>query len=295
MVDKICTNFGAELLKVIPGRVSTEVDAHLSYDEEGSYRKAHEIMELYAKRGIGPERIYIKLASTWEGIRACERLEKEGIACNLTLLFSFAQAAACADAGASLISPFVGRILDWHKKAHNKKEYPQAEDPGVISVTNIYNYYKKHDYKTIVMGASFRNVGEIQELAGCDNITIGPALLEELEVSLQKLILQLRMDLNMCVIYVVQVRVHFFGRKYDSRCPYVENCTDPLPRKLSVEQAKAQCDEPLAERCFNEEGFRSMHAEDACGSDKLPEGIESFAQDQEKLEAIIHDMASAKV
>lgn len=178
--DKLAVNIGLEILKLVPGRVSTEVNARLSYDTEASVAKAKRLIKLYNEAGISNDRILIKLASTWQGIRAAERLEKEGINCNLTLLFSFAQARACAEAGVFLISPFVGRILDWHKANSDKKEYAPAEDPGVISVTDIYNYYKQHGYKTVVMGASFRNSGEILELAGCDRLTISPALLKEL-------------------------------------------------------------------------------------------------------------------
>ena len=177
--DKLAVNIGLEILKLVPGRISTEVDARLSYDEEACITKARRLMKMYNEAGISNDRILIKLASTWEGIRAAEVLEKEGIQCNLTLLFSFAQARACAEAGAFLISPFVGRILDWYK-AKNGRDYTASEDPGVVSVTSIYNYYKQHDYPTVVMGASFRNTGEILELAGCDRLTIGPALLEEL-------------------------------------------------------------------------------------------------------------------
>jgi len=179
--DKIGVAIGCEILKIVPGRVSTEVDARLSFDTEASIAKAHKLIDLYAAQGINKERVLIKLASTWEGIRAARSLEKDGINCNLTLLFSFAQAAACADAGAFLISPFVGRILDWYKANTAKKDYTPAEDPGVISVTSIYNYYKEHGYKTVVMGASFRNIGEIEALAGCDRLTISPELLAALE------------------------------------------------------------------------------------------------------------------
>ena len=178
--DKLAVNIGLEILKLVPGRISTEVDARLSYDTEGSIAKARSLIKLYNDAGISNDRILIKLASTWQGIRAAEQLEKEGINCNLTLLFSFAQARACAEAGVYLISPFVGRILDWYKANTDKKEYEPAEDPGVISVTDIYSYYKQHGYETVVMGASFRNVGEILELAGCDRLTISPNLLKEL-------------------------------------------------------------------------------------------------------------------
>ena len=178
--DHLAVAIGTEILKLVPGRISTEVDARLSFDTKASIEKAHHLIELYEKNGIDKSRVLIKLASTWEGIRAAETLQKEGIDCNLTLLFSFNQAAACADAGVFLISPFVGRILDWYKKSTGKTEYAPDEDPGVISVRQIYNYYKQHDYKTVVMGASFRNTGEIEALAGCDRLTISPDLLKAL-------------------------------------------------------------------------------------------------------------------
>lgn len=179
-MDKVFVNFGLEILKIVPGRVSTEVDARLSFDVNASVEKAHALIGLYEETGIDRERILIKLASTWEGIEAAEILEKEGIHCNMTLMFSLAQAIICADAGATLISPFVGRIFDWYKKAEGKDTYQPHEDPGVLSVTEIYNYYKKMGVKTQVMGASFRNSGEILELAGCDLLTIAPPLLKEL-------------------------------------------------------------------------------------------------------------------
>ncbi|MGC6248069.1 transaldolase [Bisgaard Taxon 45] len=179
--DKLAVNIGLEILKIVPGRISTEVDARLSYDTKATIEKAKKLIALYNEAGISNDRILIKIASTWQGIRAAEELEKQGINCNLTLLFSEAQARACAEAGVYLISPFVGRILDWYKANSDKKDYAPAEDPGVVSVTNIYNYYKQHGYNTIVMGASFRNVGEITELAGCDRLTIAPALLKELQ------------------------------------------------------------------------------------------------------------------
>lgn len=178
--DKLAVAIGKEISGSIPGRISTEVDARLSFDTDATIIKAKKLVKLYADAGIDKAKILIKIASTWEGIRAAEVLEKEGINCNLTLLFSFAQARACAEAGAFLISPFVGRILDWYKKSTGKDSYEANEDPGVVSVTSIYNYYKANGYKTIVMGASFRNIGEIVELAGCDRLTISPQLLEEL-------------------------------------------------------------------------------------------------------------------
>lgn len=181
--DRLAVNIGLEILKLIPGRISTEVDARLSYNTEASVAKAKRLIKMYNDAGISNDRILIKLASTWQGIRAAEQLEKEGINCNLTLLFSLAQARACAEAGVFLISPFVGRILDWYKANTDKKEYSAEDDPGVVSVTDIYNYYKQHGYETVVMGASFRNVGEILALAGCDRLTIAPPLLKELAES----------------------------------------------------------------------------------------------------------------
>jgi len=197
--DRVFVLFGREILKIVPGRVSTEVDARLSFDKEASIAKARKFIKQYEDLGISKDRILIKLGATWEGIQAARVLEAEdGIHCNLTLLFSFAQAVACADAGVTLISPFVGRILDWHVAHSDVKSYEPLKDPGVKSVTHIYNYYKKHGYKTTVMGASFRNVGEIKALAGCDLLTISPTLLAELE-----------------------------------------GCAEPLVRALSVEQAKS--------------------------------------------------------
>ncbi len=180
-----------EILKLVPGRISTEVDARLSFDKAGSIAKAYKLVKLYEAAGIDKSRILIKLASTWEGICAAKELEQNGINCNLTLLFSFAQARACAEAGVYLISPFVGRILDWYKK-NTGKDYSASEDPGVVSVTQIYNYYKQHGYQTVVMGASFRNTGEIIELAGCDRLTIGPSLLEELANSDTQIVTKLQ-------------------------------------------------------------------------------------------------------
>jgi len=180
-IDRLFVLFGCEILKVIPGRVSTEVSAGLSFDTEGTIAKARKLISLYEAKAIKHDRILIKIASTWEGIRAAETLEREGIHCNLTLLFSFAQAVACAEAGVTLISPFVGRIYDWYKKEHGGAEIPPDQDPGVASVARIYNYYKKFGYKTQVMGASFRNVNQIVRLAGADLLTISPELLDQLE------------------------------------------------------------------------------------------------------------------
>jgi transaldolase len=179
-LDEISVTFGKEILRIVPGRVSTEVDARLSYDTEATIQKARKLIGLYEQAGVSRDRVLIKVASTWEGIRAAERLEQEGIHCNLTLLFGFAQAVACAEAGVTLISPFVGRILDWYKASTGRDSYPGPEDPGVISVTNIFNYFKTYGYRTEVMGASFRNIDEIIELAGCDLLTISPALMDQL-------------------------------------------------------------------------------------------------------------------
>jgi transaldolase len=181
MTQKLAVLIGLEILKIIPGRISTEVDARLSYDVQGTLASAHQLIDMYNEAGISNDRILIKTASTWEGIQAAKQLEQEGINCNLTLLFGFGQAAACADAGVYLISPFVGRILDWYKASFPDKDFNGHNDPGVQSVTNIYNFYKSNNYQTIVMGASFRNIGEIQSLAGCDRLTISPQLMQELD------------------------------------------------------------------------------------------------------------------
>jgi len=182
IIEHLLVKFGSEILKIVPGRVSTETDARYSFDTEGSINKARQLIKLYKERGIGPERVLIKIASTWEGINAAEQLQKEGIKCNLTLMFSLPQAVRCAEAKVQLISPFVGRIYDWYK-AHEKRDYTGPEDPGVKSVQEIYTYYKKFGHKTEVMGASFRNVGQILELAGCDALTISPELMKELSES----------------------------------------------------------------------------------------------------------------
>ncbi len=181
IIDKLAVNFGSEILKIIPGRVSTEVDARLSFDKEATIKKALKLLALYQEQGIGRERILIKIASTWEGIEAAKELSKEGVNVNMTLIFSLIQSIGAALAGVTIISPFVGRILDWYKKNENKEGYPAAEDPGVKSVTQIYNYFKKMGFKTSVMGASFRNTDEILELAGCDLLTIAPQLMKELQ------------------------------------------------------------------------------------------------------------------
>ncbi|HEV8542976.1 MAG TPA: transaldolase [Verrucomicrobiae bacterium] len=201
VMDHLAIAFGTEILKIVPNRVSTEVDARLSFDTEASVAKGRHLISLYEAAGVSRERILIKVASTWEGICAARQLNADNIKCNLTLLFSLPQAIACAEAGVQLISPFVGRILDWYKKSAGRDQYPAAEDPGVVSVTEIYKYYKKYGYNTEVMGASFRNVGEILELAGCDLLTISPTLLEELQKTpgsvTRKLIPDLAAGLNM--------------------------------------------------------------------------------------------------
>jgi transaldolase len=185
--DKVAVNFGTEISKIVPGYVSTEVDARLSFDTDATLEKARRIIALYKEVGVDKSRILIKIAATWEGIKAAEILEKEGITCNLTLIFSLAQAIACAEAGCTLVSPFVGRIMDWHKKDLGVDGFKAKEDPGVLSVTSIYNYYKKYGFNTVVMGASFRNIDEIRELVGCDRLTISPALLDELAASTEKM------------------------------------------------------------------------------------------------------------
>ena len=239
-VDHLAASIGAEILKVVPGRISTEVDARLSFDAKGTIARARRLIHLYEKKGVGKDRVLIKIASTWEGIKAAEELEKEGINCNLTLLFGFAQAVAAAQAGVYLISPFVGRILDWYN-ANKPGDYALEKDPGVCSVVQIYKYYKKHGYKTVVMGASFRNLGEITELAGCDRLTIAPSLLEELE-----------------------------------------NCTNPLPMKLSPNMDFTGVEDKLD---LDQKAFRWMFNEDPMAVEKLADGIRRFAQDIETLEA----------
>ena len=198
--DKIAVAIGSEILKIIPGRISTEVDSRLSFNTDATVRKAHRLIELYSQAGVEPNRVLIKIAATWEGIRAAEILEREGINCNLTLLFGFSQAAACADAGVFLISPFVGRILDWHKAKSGQTEYAPHEDPGVISVSKIYSFYKQHNYSTVVMGASFRNTGEIEHLAGCDRLTISPQLLNDLEQDTGQLLRKLSPDTSISTV-----------------------------------------------------------------------------------------------
>ena len=236
--DKLAVNIGLEILKIVPGRISTEVDARLSYDTQATVEKARKLIALYNAAGISNDRILIKIASTWQGIRAAEILEKEGINCNLTLLFSEAQARACAEAVVYLISPFVGRILDWYKANTDKKEYAPAEDPGVISVTKIYNYYKEYGYKTVVMGASFRNVGEIIELAGCDRLTIAPALLKELQENSTALVRKLDYKGEVKAKPQPLTEAEFYWQ-HNSDAMAVEKLAEGI-RKFAVDQEKLE-------------------------------------------------------
>ena len=236
--DKLAVNIGLEILKIVPGRISTEVDARLSYNTQATVEKARKLIALYNAAGISNDRILIKIASTWQGIRAAEILEKEGINCNLTLLFSEAQARACAEAGVYLISPFVGRILDWYKANSDKKEYAPAEDPGVISVTKIYNYYKEYGYNTVVMGASFRNVGEITELAGCDRLTIAPALLKELQENSTALVRKLEYKGEVKAKPQPLTEAEFYW-EHNSDAMAVEKLADGI-RKFAVDQEKLE-------------------------------------------------------
>ncbi|GBE84360.1 hypothetical protein BKA93DRAFT_742445 [Sparassis latifolia] len=252
-MDRLLVEFGKEILAIIPGRVSTEVDARLSFDKEGTKAKAKELIALYKSVGISKERVLIKIASTWEGIQAARELERDdGIHCNLTLLFGFGQAVACAEAGVTLISPFVGRILDWHKKNKPGPSYEGAQDPGVQSVRKIFNYYKQHGYKTIVMGASFRNIGEIKELAGVDFLTIAPALLEQLK-----------------------------------------NETTPVPKKLDAHAAAKAQALPKVSYVDNEPEFRWVLLQDSMAFDKLHEGIKKFAEDGETLKELLRKKIAA--
>jgi transaldolase len=247
LIDRLVVRFGREIVGIVPGRVSMEVDARLSFDKAANITRAKRIIALTKAEGIPQERILIKLASTWEGIQAAAELEKEGIRCNLTLLFSFAQAVACGEAKVQLISPFVGRIYDWYKKsagsAWDEAANAGANDPGVKSVARIYNYYKRHGVKTEVMGASFRNVGQITALAGCDLLTISPELLAQLSAS-----------------------------------------NEPLARMLSAQDAMKM---EVPEVKLGEAAFRFMHNEDAMATDKLAEGIRAFVADAIKLEALL--------
>ncbi|KAI0782762.1 hypothetical protein C8Q75DRAFT_786723 [Abortiporus biennis] len=252
-LDRLLVEFGKAILAIIPGRVSTEVDARLSFDKEATKAKAKELIALYESVGIGKERILIKIASTWEGIQAARELERDDqIHCNLTLLFGFGQAVACAEAGVTLISPFVGRILDWYKKNKPGPAYEGDEDPGVQSVKKIFNYYKQHGYKTIVMGASFRNTGEIKALAGVDFLTISPSLLEQLK-----------------------------------------NDSSPVPKKLdSSAAAQGQPIEKVS-FIDNEPEFRWTLLQDQMAFDKLHEGIKKFAEDGETLKALLKQKITA--
>lgn len=236
--DKLAVNIGLEILKLVPGRVSTEVDARLSYDTDATVLKARKLIALYEAAGINKNRILIKIAATWQGIRAAEILEKEGINCNLTLLFSEAQARACAEAGVYLISPFVGRILDWYKANSDKKEYAPAEDPGVISVTKIYNYYKQYGYKTVVMGASFRNVGEIIELAGCDRLTIAPPLLKILHETPNAVERKLNFQGEVQAKPQPLTEAEFYWQ-HNSNAMAVEKLADGI-RKFAIDQGKLE-------------------------------------------------------
>ncbi|MEX4489249.1 transaldolase [Haemophilus influenzae] len=236
--DKLAVNIGLEILKIVPGRISTEVDARLSYNTQATVKKARKLIALYNAAGISNDRILIKIASTWQGIRAAEILEKEGINCNLTLLFSEAQARACAEAGVYLISPFVGRILDWYKANSDKKEYAPAEDPGVISVTKIYNYYKEYGYNTVVMGASFRNVGEITELAGCDRLTIAPALLKELQENSTALVRKLEYKGEVKAKPQPLTEAEFYWQ-HNSDAMAVEKLAEGI-RKFAIDQEKLE-------------------------------------------------------
>jgi transaldolase len=247
VVDRLLVRFGAEILSLIPGRVSTEVDARLSFDENATYTRAERLIELYQAAGVPTDRVLIKIASTWEGIRAAERLEKRGIHCNLTLLFSFCQAVACGQAKVQLISPFVGRIYDWYKKAAganwDEAAHAEANDPGVQSVKRIYDHYKRFGIATEVMGASFRNVGQITALAGCDLLTISPELLAQLAAS-----------------------------------------DAPLQRALDAADAR-RMDLPAVQ--YDEAGFRLALNQDAMATEKLAEGIRAFIADAEKLDALM--------
>lgn len=238
-IEKLSVEIGSEILKMIPGRISTEVDARLSFDTQATIKKAYQIVDMYDQNGVSSNRLLIKIPSTWEGIRAAEILEREGIKCNLTLLFSFAQAVACADAGVHLISPFVGRILDWYKAKKGIDSYPIDEDPGVQSVSKIFNYYKVQGYKTIVMGASFRSAEQVERLAGCDYLTISPALLEQLQ-------------------------------------------TDVGDLKAMLDAKSGVDTSPKVH--FDEKAFRWSLNEDAMATEKLAEGVRTFALDQTRLE-----------
>ena len=236
--DKLAVNIGLEILKIVPGRISTEVDARFSYDTEKTIAKARKLIALYNEAGISNDRILIKIASTWQGIKAAEQLEKEGINCNLTLLFSQAQARACAEANVYLISPFVGRILDWYKVNSDQKEYAPDEDPGLVSVTSIYNYYKQYVYKTLVMCASFRNVGEITELAGCDRLTIAPALLKALQENNEPLVRKLSFNGEIQARPAPMTEAEFYW-EHNQDPMAVEKLAEGI-RKFAIDQEKLE-------------------------------------------------------
>ncbi|XP_056322416.1 transaldolase [Danio aesculapii] len=249
-MDKLFVNFGLEILKKVPGRVSTEVDARLSFDKDAMVSRARRLISLYEDAGVSKERILIKLSSTWEGIQAGRELEEtHGIHCNMTLLFSFAQAVACAEARVTLISPFVGRILDWYKENTERKTYEPHEDPGVLSVTKIYNYYKKFDYSTVVMGASFRNTGEVKALAGCDLLTISPALLEELSRDHTAVTCTLTpQTARECVLERLQLDEKSFRWLHNEDRMAVEKLSDGI-RKFAADAVKLET--MIKERMFN--------------------------------------------
>ena len=236
--DKLAVSIGKEILHIVPGRVSTEVDARASFDTQATIKRAQRIIEMYAAEGIGPDRVLVKIASTWEGIQAAAVLEKEGINCNLTLLFGFAQAVACADAGVYLISPFVGRILDWHK-ANTDCEYDASNDPGVLSVRKIYDYYKQHKYATVVMGASFRNTGEIEALAGCDRLTISPQLMSELAADSGELKQRLRADQPQEKITRVTLAENSFRWQQNADAMATEKLAEGI-RNFATDQVKLE-------------------------------------------------------
>ena len=256
-IDKMMVNFGLEIVKLVPGYVSTEVDARLSFDADETVARARRIIQLYEAAGVSKDRVLIKIATTWEGVQAAKVLKADGIHCNMTLLFSFAQAVIAAEAGVRLISPFVGRILDWHKKANGVDGYASAEDPGVLSVTRIYNYYKQHGYGTVVMGASFRNKGELLELAGCDRLTIAPKFLKVLQECDDPV------PRKLCPPGAANGNGHGAG-------------------------AGAGAGEPKIS--LDEKGYRWMLANDACATEKLAQGIRGFSADLIKLEGILRSM-----
>jgi transaldolase len=239
-MDELAVNIGREILTVVPGRVSTEIDARLSFNTKATIERGKQLVERYQQSGVDTDRILLKIASTWEGIKAAEQLEKDGIQCNLTLLFSFEQAVAAADAGAFLISPFVGRILDWHKANGGQPEYLPHDDPGVISVKTIYNFYRQYGYETIVMGASFRNTGEIEALAGCDRLTISPQLLEELSNDFGELPRCLHPESTNNSISQNQMSESAFRYKMNTNAMATEKLAEGI-RNFVIDQEKLEC------------------------------------------------------